>query len=197
MTVDKLSQRDAHLLLHSDGVVNVPRNAEEFGARVLGSPETIEPGGTTTHNRGAHRDSLNVGDRGGAAVNASIGWKWWLETGATRLAFERLDEGGLLPTDVGAGARVHVDVEVEAGVAGVLAEEALRVGLVDSALQLNLFVPKFAANIDVGSLRSHGEADEESALNEFVGVVAHNFAIFAGAGLRLVSVDDEILGAPI
>jgi hypothetical protein len=38
----------------------------------------------------------------------------------------------------------------------------------------------------------HGEAGKEAALHELVGVVAHDLAIFAGTGLTLISVDDQV-----
>lgn len=41
---------------------------------------------------------------------------------------------------------------------------------------------------------AHGLAGDEASLNELVGVTAHNLAIFAGAWLALVSVDNKIMG---
>jgi hypothetical protein len=45
---------------------------------------------------------------------------------------------------------VHEDVEVVAGAAGVLAEEAGFVGFLDGALEDGGFVVEFAADVDVG-----------------------------------------------
>ena len=41
--LDEVLQRDAHLLLHSAGVVDVSADVEELGAAVPGTPETGEP----------------------------------------------------------------------------------------------------------------------------------------------------------
>jgi hypothetical protein len=56
---------------------------------------------------------------------------------------------------------MHVDIEVVAAVAGVLAKEALSVSLVNCSLQLDLLVPKLASDVDVGGLGSHRETHQK------------------------------------
>jgi hypothetical protein len=56
----------------------VTRNAEELGARVLGSAEAVEPRSSTTHDRWAHGDGLHIGYSRWATVETGVGWKWWL-----------------------------------------------------------------------------------------------------------------------
>ena len=51
---------------------------------------------------------------------------------------------------------------------------------------------KFTADIDVSSVGVHGSTSDKTALNEFVRVTAHDFAVLASSRLALVSVDDEI-----
>jgi hypothetical protein len=51
-------------------------------------------------------------------------------------------------------------------------------------------VPELSADVDIGGLGSHGETDNQCALDQFVGIATQNFSIFAGARLRLVGVDD-------
>ena len=55
--------------------------------------------------------------------------------GIAPLALEALEQAGLVAGDVGAGAAVHDDLEVEARAEDVLAEEALRVRVGDRLLQ--------------------------------------------------------------
>ena len=192
VSVNKLSERDAHFLLNSDWVVDVTTDAEELGARVLVTAEAVEPACSTAHDRRADGHSLHVSHSGRAAVQSSVGWERGLHAGATGLALETLDERRLLATDVGASATVHVDIEVVARVASVLAEEALFVGLIDSSLKLDLLVPELATDVDVGSLGTHAEADDKSALDELVWVVSEDLTVLASARLRLIRVDNQV-----
>src|SRR5690606_22913790 len=100
-----------------------------------------------------------------------------------------------LAADIGAGTVVDVDVEVvAAAVAGP--DEPGLIGLVDGALQGFAFADELAADIDVGGDRAHGEAGDQTTFHERVGVVSHDVAVLAGAGLRCVRIDDEIARAP-
>jgi len=56
-------------------------------------------------------------------------------------------------------------------------------------------VPLLATDLDVGVGRAHGVAHDEHALDEFVGVVAHDFPVLAGAWFGFVCVDHELVGA--
>ena len=67
---------------------------------------------------------------GGAAVQPDIGGEGRLKARLALLALQRLDERGLLATDVGARTPVDVEVKVVAAAARILAEVALGVGLV-------------------------------------------------------------------
>jgi hypothetical protein len=61
-------------------------------------------------------EGLDVVDDGRAHVEAERGGEIRrLDARIGALAFERLDQAGLLAADVGAGAAVHVDLAVEAG----------------------------------------------------------------------------------
>ena len=83
---------------------------------------------------------------------------------------------------------VHDDVEVPA-VDVVLADELGRVGLVDGGLQALALAHELAAHVDVGGVRAHGEGGEQRALDQEMGIVAHDLPVLAGAGLALVGVD--------
>eukprot|EP00354_Favella_ehrenbergii_P010829 CAMPEP_0170466100 /NCGR_PEP_ID=MMETSP0123-20130129/10192_1 /TAXON_ID=182087 /ORGANISM="Favella ehrenbergii, Strain Fehren 1" /LENGTH=420 /DNA_ID=CAMNT_0010732155 /DNA_START=1151 /DNA_END=2414 /DNA_ORIENTATION=- len=192
VALDQLSERDAHLFFNSDRVVDVATDAEEFGARILVATKAAEPVGSAAHDRRAHGDRLHVRDRGRAAVQASVGWEGRLQSGATGLALERLDEGRFLTADVRASATVDDNVEVVAAAAGVLADETLGVGLVHGSLQLDLLIPELATNVDVCGLRAHTETDNKGALDELVRVVTQDLAVLASAGLRLVGVDNQV-----
>jgi hypothetical protein len=89
---------------------------------------------------------------------------------------------------------VNVDIEVVTGSAGVLANQALGVGLVDGVLEDIGFVDEFATDIDVGSGRVHGSSGNEAALDELVWVLSHDLSVLASSGFTLIGIDDEITG---
>ena len=136
MLLDQLLQRDAHLLLDVAGLVHVAGDAEQLGAGVLRPAERREPGGAAPQDGRRDRDRLDVVDRGRAAVEADRRRERRLQARLALLAFEALEQRRLLAADIGAGAAMQVDVEIVARAAGVLADQAGLVGLVDRVLQM-------------------------------------------------------------
>ena len=65
------------------------------------------------------------------------------------MPFHRLDQPRLFAADVGAGAAVDGDVEVEAAAEDVLAEEALGARFLDRLRQHRGAVVELAADVDV------------------------------------------------
>ena len=92
---------------------------------------------------------------------------------------------------------MDVHIEIIATAAGILAKETFSIGFINCALQLDLFIPEFTTNVDVGSFGSHAEADNEGAFNKLVGVMTENLAILACAGLGLIAINDEIRWAAV
>ena len=115
-----------------------------------------------------------------------------LEPRLALLALEALEQPGLLAADIGAGAAVQVDLVVVARAAGVLADQARRVGLVDRRLRDLRLADVLAADIDVAGGGAHPDPGEQAAFDQLVRVVAHDLAVLAGAGLALVGVDHQI-----
>ena len=189
--LDELPEGDGHALLDDDGVLDVAGDGEELGAAVVLVAEGGEPAGPTAEDGGTDGDGLDVGDGGGTAEDADAGGERRLEAGLARAALEALDEGRLLPADVGAGPAVDEDVEVVPGPGGVAADEAGGVGLVDGLVEDDGLVEVLAADVDVGGPGAHGEAGEEAALDELVRVLPHDLPVLAGARLGLVGVDDQ------
>ena len=54
---------------------------------------------------------------------------------------------------------------------------------------------EFTADVDVGGVGVHGAPGDETAFDEFVGVAAHDFTVFAGAWFAFIGVDDEVSGS--
>ena len=87
-----------------------------------------------------------------------------------------------------------MDVEVERpAVDIVLADEFGLVGLVDRCLEILAFEDVFAAQVNVSRMGPHAERGDQRAFYQRMRIVAHDLAVFAGAGLGLVGVDDKIV----
>ena len=91
---------------------------------------------------------------------------------------------------------MDVDVHVPA-VLVVLAEKAGIIALVDRRLQRLALADVLAADIDVGHMRTHGEARDHAALDQRVRIMAHDVPVLAGTRLGFVGVDDEVMRATV
>ena len=143
-------------------------------------------------------DGLDVVDDGRLAPQPHHRREGRLEARVALLALERLEQRRLLAADVGAGAAVDVDLEVE-----VLLAEQLRpdhaggAGLVDGRLEDARLPGELAADVDVGEVDVERVAGERDPLDEQVRVVLHDVAVLEGAGLGLVGVDREVAGPDV
>ena len=101
---------------------------------LFGRAEGGEPRGAAPHDVGHDRDGLDIVHRGRAAIEADVGREWRLQPRHALLAFEAFEQRGFLAADIGAGAVMHIEVEVVA-VDVVLADQPGLIGLVDRGLQ--------------------------------------------------------------
>lgn len=53
---------------------------------------------------------------------------------------------------------------------------------------------ELSTDVDVGCICIHGSASNETAFDEFVGIFAHDFAVFAGSWFAFVGVDNKVPG---
>ena len=181
--LDQFAQRNAHLLFDSARPLDVAGNAIELGAGIVRPADAGEPGRAAPHDVGHLRDGLDIVDGGRAAVEAHIGRERRLEPRHALLAFEAFEQRRLLAADIGAGAVVHDDVEVEA-VDVVLADELGVIGLLHGGFEALALADEFAADVDVAGVRRHGAAGDQAALDQKMRIVPHDLAVLAGAGLR-------------
>ena len=128
MPLDQLAQRNAHRLFDIAGPLDVAGDAIKLGAGIVRPADAGEPGGAAAHDVGHLRDGLDIVDRGRAAVEPHIGRERRLEPRHSLLAFEAFEQRRLLAADIGAGAVVDDDVEIEA-VDVVLADQLRLIGL--------------------------------------------------------------------
>src|SRR5262249_47008076 len=192
MFVQQLAQRNAHRLLNVAGLLDVAGDAEQLGAGVVRPADAGEPGGAAPQDVRHDRDRLDIVDRGRTAVEADIGRERWLEPRLAFLALETLEQRGLLAADVGAGTVVHDEIEREA-VDVVLADQLGGVGLGDRRFEALALADELAAHVDVAVVGAHREARDQAALDQEMRVVPHDLPVLAGAGLRLVGIDHEIV----
>ena len=190
--VDKLTEWDRHLLFNGTWVVDVPGDTEELGTGVALAAEASEPVTTSSADGWCDSNGLDVGDGRWASEKTDGCWERWLKTWLSWLALEGLDQGSLLSADVSTHSTVDVNIEVVAGATGILADETVLVRLLDSALQNSRLVVELATNVDVCSCAVHGTSSDQTSLNQLVWVLAHNFSVFAGSWLSLISVNNQV-----
>ena len=149
--------------------------------------------GAVAHDAGHRRDRLDVVDHRRRGVQAGDGGERRAQPRLAATALERVEQRGLLAADVGAGARVHGDVEVVAGAVDVLAEVAGEVGLLDGALQPAYDVQHLAADVDERVVGADRVAGDDHALDQRVRRGHHQRDVLAGARLGLVGVDHQVV----
>ncbi len=118
--------------------------------------------------------------------------EWRLQAGLAFAAFEAFEQPGLFAANIRAGAAMQVELKIPARAAGVLADQAGVVGLVDRRLQALCLVIKLAADIDVASVDTHADRGEQAAFDQLVRVVADDVPVLAGARLALIGIDAKV-----
>lgn len=149
MLVDKLTERNGHLLFDSARVVDMARDTEELCAGVSLATKGVKPLTTSPDDGWGDGDSLNVGNSRWAAEQTNCSRERWLQTGFAGLALEGFNKGCLLSADVGAHATVHENIEIVTGAARVLAEETSFVCFLDGSLKDGSLVVKLTTDVDV------------------------------------------------
>ena len=113
------------------------------------------------------------------------------------LAFERLDQRGLLAAHVRAGAQVQRHVEVEAALAeDRRAEQALRAAARERLPQRRSEVLVLAAQVDEAVRGADRVRAHRHALDDEVGVAREQHAVLERAGLAFVGVADDVARRP-
>ena len=85
-----------------------------------------------------------------------------------------------------------INIQIVSAAEDVLAEEALRVGVLDGLLHDHRQVAILTADVDVSRMRTDGERGDHDTFNDRVRIMFENQAVFAGARLALVAVAEHI-----
>ena len=99
-----------------------------------------------------------------------------LVSGLGAIAFDRLEERGLLARDVGAAALADLDVERPARAEDVIAQQASRPGGFDRPSEGGCRGRVFAADVDVAAFGAAGERGDRHALEDGERVAFHQRA---------------------
>ena len=79
----------------------------------------------------------------------------------------------------------------------VFAQELCVIGFVNGALKRFAFADIFAAHVNIASVRAHSETGNQATFDQRMRVMAHDFAVFTGAGLGLIGIDHQVMRAAI
>ena len=124
--------------------------------KLLGAPKLVNHDAPRRKIVGATAIELDVVDRRRRAVEPHAGRKGRLHARHALLALERFEHRRLFAADI--GPRAMMDVEIERPAVNiVLADETRLVGLLDRGLEIFALLDEFAAHVNVGRVRAHGE----------------------------------------
>ena len=194
VVLDQLARGDAHGQLPQARALDVARDAPDLETAVLFAAQVREGLPAILDNPRDVGDRLDVVHDRRAVEQADGRRERRLIPRLAGLALERLDERHLLAADVRARAGVNVNLAVEAAAEDVLADEALRAGLFDGALDVLDALEQLTANVDVADLGLDRVAGDQAALDERVRVALHDEAVLERARLALVCVDAQVDG---
>ena len=178
------------------GVFTWPDRQKSLVPVLLGLPSAANQVAPRRRMSGTTAIELDIVDRGRRAIEADIGGEWRLQPRLTLFAFEAFEQCRLLAADIGPCPVMQIEIEVPA-IDVVLADELCVIGLVDRGLEHLALTDEFAADIDVGGMRPHGEAREQRAFDQELRIMAHDVPILASAGLGFIGVDDEVVRAAV
>lgn len=195
--LDEFLQWNTHLLLHNTRVVDVPRNAEQLSALISLPAERGKPLRPTPTDSWCNCNSLDVCNRRWAPEQTDICREWWLQTRLALLSLQTLNQSSFLSTDIRSCATMKVDVEAVTWAARILPQEASAVRFVDCLLNVARLLVEFTTNVDVRCGSVHCTTSHKTSFHKLVWVPTHDLAVFAGAWLTLVSIDDKVTGTRI
>ena len=190
---EQVAEGGAERDLDIAGMVDVPGDREELGAPVVGAPLLQEPLPAALQDHRHRGQRFGVVDGRGAAVETGLGGKGRLIAGLTLLALDGLQECRLLAADIGPGAMMRIEVEVDARTQDIAPDEPGGIGLGERPFEALDRLVEFAADIVVGDGRTHRIGSDGHALDQLVRVEPQDVAVLAGPGLTLVRVADQIL----
>ena len=89
------------------------------------------------------------------------------------------------------------NIKIPARPGGVLTQQAFIISLCNRVQQVGTLVIKFAAYINVATVRAHRETGDQRALQQLMRLVSQNVAVLACARLGFIGIDHQVMRAAI
>ena len=189
MILDQLAGGHTQRQLDADLLVDVARDAIQLRPIALGRADRLEPVGPTLDDVRHTSQGLDIVDHRRLAERALDRRKRRLDPRPAALAFEALDQSGLLAADVRPGAPVNIDLEVESTPVNILAEVTGLASLGNRLFEDSIAVDVLEPDVDVSRGRLGREAGDQNAFEKLVGVQLHQQPVVERRRLGLVGVD--------
>src|SRR5712692_4383081 len=160
-----------------------------FGADTGVSTATLE------NDLGNVDQSFHVVDDCGLAEQARLRGEWRFISGLAAIAFDRIEKSRFLAADVCSGTTTDFHIELERRAHDSLAQEPLRprgfycMGQTISSQRI------FSAYIDEALLGTDSQSSNRHALQNGKRIAFHQDAVFERAGLGLIGIADDVMGA--
>ena len=156
-------------------------------------PSLAYPAPPMSNDRRDGCERLDVVDQRRALVEALVGGERGLQARVAALAFQRVEQPGLLAADVGAGAAVHDQRERVPGAEDVLADVARLARFGQRRVEHVGLLHVLAADVDERAVGAGGIGGDHDPLDQHVRGLLHQFAVLERARLGLVGVADQVL----
>src|SRR5215472_9734093 len=109
------------------------------------------------------------------------------------MAFDRFDQGAFLAADVSAGADKYLQIEIEVAAEDSFSKQPAAI-TAPNLLAEDFFLKMiFVANVEDAAFSAGDKSRDDHALDEQMGQIGHDEAVFDRAGLALISIADDVL----
>ena len=191
--VDDVAQRDAHVDFDEADVVDLAGEGEDLGARALLGAGGAEPVGAEADDAGDAGQGLDVVEHRRLLPQALLSRERRPRARLAALALDGGHERGLFAADEGAGTLGDLDVEVEAAVEDVLAQQAVFVAGRDGQVEALQSQRILGAAVDVAFVGADGAGPDHHAFEHGVRVALDDGPVHERAGVALVGVAEDVL----
>ena len=179
--IDQRAERDAERRLVEPAMLDIAGKLDRHGAARLAHAEIAIMRAAFAHDDRHGGQRQHVVDDGRLAEQADMGGERRLGPDLAALAFEALEQRGLLAAHIGACAGPHFHVEIVFGARDLATEHAALARLAHGDLHRLDGVGIFGADIDVAVGRAHRDAGDGHAFDQHEGIAFHDHAVGEGA----------------
>ena len=195
--VDEVLQRRAQRHLHQAGVLDLAHQRKHFGSGAFHAAGLGKPRRTAADDGRDVVPGLDVVDVGRLAVQTLLRREGRAGMRPSRVAFERGNQRRLFAADKGSRALHQLDVEVEAAVQDIRAQQAILARLLDGPRQPAHRQRILGAHINNAVGRAHRIGADHHPLQQRMRIALDLVAVHIRAGVALIGVaDDVFLVAP-